>query len=272
MIDRIYTAQDGEQMNQAEAQLRANGLNDSEERIVGVIDAFYTANRGVPVTEAGIIKLIEATPGLQWASQAELEYRKIAAENPAAAAQLGTWFVNQKQLAQTGDEGFQNASSILQELRGRAVTQETIQAAIASIAAPVTRFHAARRQLHFVQTQRRTEPVSRAAKDSPGTDSTNWLGDMVKTPDGSYRSKTVHEQRKDREAAEAANAQPQTSTLDQSEASWKAMADTLLQDGTHSQQARVRAVYDREQGNGWRRIYEMCKKEAGLYRNARSIR
>jgi hypothetical protein len=93
---------------------------------------------------------------------------------------------------------------------------------------------------------------------------------MVKTPEG-YRSKTVHEQRRDREAAEAAKAQPQTSALDATEATWKRMADDLLQDGTHSQQARVRAVYDAEQGNGWRRVYEACKKEASLYRN-RSIR
>ena len=39
------------------------------------------------------------------------------------------------------------------------------------------------------------------------------------------------------------------------------MAESLLRDGTHAQQARIKAVYDREQGNSWRRIYEACKQE-----------
>ena len=75
------------------------------------------------------------------------------------------------------------------------------------------------------------------------------------------------------EAAERAkNPQSQTTTqLSETDQAWKRMADGLLADGTHSQQARVRAVYDAEQGKGWRHVYEMCKKEAALYRN-RSIR
>jgi len=94
---------------------------------------------------------------------------------------------------------------------------------------------------------------------------------MIKNLDGSYRNKDYAEEKADREAAERAKSQSQTTQLSETDQAWRRMATELLGDGTHGQQARVRAVYDAEQGNGWRRVYEACKKEASLYRS-RSIR
>jgi hypothetical protein len=76
------------------------------------------------------------------------------------------------------------------------------------------------------------------------------------------------------EAAEKAKSESQTSSLDASERAWKNMADGLLRDGTHSQQARVKAVYDRElyEGSGWRKIYEACKREVNLSKNRGFVR
>src|SRR2546426_12203599 len=85
MERRIYSSSDGEQMNAAEAQLRAKGLDESVQHLVDILDGYFQVNLGVPVTVAAIVKLIEAQPGLKWLSLAELEYRKIEAENTAAA-------------------------------------------------------------------------------------------------------------------------------------------------------------------------------------------
>ncbi len=207
-------------------------------------------------------------PHLKFKSTARLEFEKAMTAEPDRARQLDQWLKahggKPGQLVNTviSDDTFENLSLLLGTLGGYEISTARIQDAENRIQSKPGR------KLHYVEAPRRTEPVSRAAKDSPGTDSTNWLGDMVKTPDGSYRSKNVHEQRRAREAAEAAKAQPQTSSLDPSEASWKAMADDLLRDGTHSQQARVREVYDRELGQGsFRRVYEACKKEVNAYKN-----
>jgi hypothetical protein len=268
---REYTAQDIEQVAQAEKQLQARGLDEPDQRIADILDGYFRKNRGVSVTVQNVVKIIEATPGLKWLSAAENAWRQTAQQNPALANQLAAHAATQGrpgQLVNDGDSLFENLALLFTEINSRreSASPQTIAAAEDRI------LHRPGKQLVRLPQPRRTEPVSRAAKDSPGTDSTNWLGDMVKTPDGSYRSKTVHEQRCDMETAERAkNSQSQTSALDASEASWKAMADGLLQDGTHSQQTRVRAAYDAEQGNGWRRVYEACRKEANLYRN-RSIR
>ena len=138
--------------------------------------------------------------------------------------------------------------------------------------APVSKFDTRKRPpLHYVEAPRRElGTITEAARKDDGTP---FLGsDMVKNIDGSWRSKTVSEQRRDMEAAERATSQTQTPALDASEQAWKNLADNLLHDGTHSQQERVRAVYDREQGSGWRKIYEACKREVNLSKSRSFVR
>jgi hypothetical protein len=128
------------------------------------------------------------------------------------------------------------------------------------------------RKLHYLPTPRRTEPISERAKNDDGT--AFFRDGLRKLPDGSWGKTPADYREEARKAAEKANPpQAQTPILDASEAAWKQMADGLLQDGTHSQQQRMRAVYDNEQaqGSSWRRIYEVCKRETNLYKN-RSIR
>jgi hypothetical protein len=269
MERRIYSDQDIQQVNQAEKELRAKGLDEQGQRIGDLIDDFFQTNRGVPVTVPAIFKLIEAQPGLKWLTPAQLEYNKIAAANPQAAQQLVDWLNTQGnkpgQLVSTGDDRYANLTLLLTELRNRRedVSATTIRNAIDRIS------NRPGRKLRIVEAPRRTEPISAAAKADDGVGFLH--SDMVKNPDGSYRSKTPAEQRRDMESAERAKSKPQVTNLDASEAAWKAMADGLLNDGTHSQQARVRAVYDREIGNGWRRVFEACKAEVNIYKN-RGIR
>jgi hypothetical protein len=268
MERRIYSDQDIQQVNQAEKELRAKGLDEQGQRIGDLIDDFFQTNRGVPVTVPAIFKLIEAQPGLKWLTPAQLEYNKIAAANPQAARQLVDWLNTQGkagQLANSGDDAYENLTLLLTELNGRRedVSATAIRNGIDRIS------NRPGRKLRIVEAPRRTEPISAAAKADDGVGFLH--SDMVKMPDGSRRSKTPAEQRRDMEAAERAKSQSRSSTLDVSEQAWKNMADQLLQDGTHSQQARVRAVYDREQGNGWRHIFEACKAEVNIYKN-RGIR
>lgn len=184
--------------------------------------------------------MVEAQPGLKWLSPAELEYRRIAAENPTAAQKVRDWLLTQKIFVKEGDQGFENQSGILQELRGRAVMPETIQNAIASIGAPVSRFHAARRPLHYIEAPRRTEPVSRAAKSDDGS---KFLGnDLIKNADGSYRSKTVAEQRRDMEAKEAANQPSVASVRSRATAEAREKAESL-QGSTHAETDQLKKLF-----------------------------
>src|SRR6266404_6178956 len=103
------------------------GETNGKELAVYIVDTW-----GQRITPATLAVAVEKLKGrLTFLSQAESEYNRVVADNHTAAATFMSWFANQKLLVNSGDEGFQNASSILQELRGRAVTSETIHNAIA---------------------------------------------------------------------------------------------------------------------------------------------
>src|SRR6266699_2644922 len=202
---RIYTSTDGKQMNEAEAQLRARGLDEGEERIVEIIDSYFQMYRSTPVTAATVVKLIESTPGLKWLSAAELEYRKIAAANPAAAQELVAWLNTQGkpgQLVNSGDAAYENLTLLLGTLQGYEISTVRIQDAENRIA------NRAGRKLHYVATPRRTEPVSPHAKADDGkpfmTDGLTLQrdGSLGKSPADYAREARA---RSERDAAEAAS-------------------------------------------------------------------
>ena len=141
-------------------------------------------------------------------------------------------------LINTGDEGFQNASSILQELRGRAVTQETIQNAIARIGGIVSRFHPARRQLHFVQVQRRTEPISEAAKNDDGKPFLGDTAERLNEPAWVKRSR----ERNERDAKLAAEQQPSVSAQAASVRDAQQRAESITS-GTHAETDQLRKLF-----------------------------
>src|SRR5947207_106805 len=127
------------------------------------------------------------------------------AQMNAAEEQLSAWLANQKTLVNTGDSGFQNSTELLLELRGYEISSVNINAAIDRIQAPGGKFvsREGRLPLHFVQTPRRTSPISPAAKADDGSPFLG--GDMIRNLDGSYRNKNYAEQKSEREAAEAAS-------------------------------------------------------------------
>jgi hypothetical protein len=110
------------------------------------------------VTVANICAFVESRKNdFAWRSRAQREYDKIAAENPTAAAQLTNWLATQGkvgQLVNVGDEAFENASSLLIELRGRSVTIDTIFQAIGRLTYRVGS------KLHFVLKPRKSADPS----------------------------------------------------------------------------------------------------------------
>jgi hypothetical protein len=197
MERRTYSSQELEQVNKAEQMLHAKGLDEGSERIADLLDGYFQTNRAVPVTVEAIVKLVEAQPGLKWLSPAELEYRRIAAVNPAAAEQLADWLAKQGgrpgALIHTGDQGFQNSANILAELRGREINAKTILEAIGRIGAPSSRFDTRKRPpLHYLPTPRPVDPRQHRDDGNDGGRKTNepyW--------------KRVQREREEREAAEA---------------------------------------------------------------------
>ncbi len=237
---RIYSSSDGAQMNAAEAQLRAKGLAEGEERVVEVIDNHFQTYRSSPVTTDAIVKLIEATPGLRWLTPAELEYRKVANQEPDRANVLRNWLATHQgkvgQLVNQGDEAFVTLRALLVTLRGYQIDSTTIAHAIDRISKHQT--------LAYVQAPRRTEPISAAAKaDTDYSVGKPFSGsDMIRNPDGSLRSKNFHEQKADRDRAEAVKQPSATSAHAAAVSAAKSKAEQL-RGNTHSEDAQIQSIF-----------------------------
>ena len=223
---REYTAQEIEQVNVAEQQLRARGLDEGTQRIVDLLDAYFQSNPSIPVTVATVAKLVEAQQGLKWLSAAELEYRRIAAENPTAAQQLADWLAKQGKpgtLVNTGDQLFMNMSLLLIELRGRPVDSQRIHEAIGRISFKPGR------QLHFIPESRKQDP--RQHQD----DGTAFLGKDVNEP----HWKRVQ---REREARDAANQQSGVSAQSVAVREAKQKAEQL-RGNTHSESEQIARLF-----------------------------
>ena len=223
---REYTAQEIEQVSVAEQQLRARGLDEGNERVVDVLDGYFQANRAVPVTAEAIVRLVEAQPGLKWLSPAELEYRRVAAENPTAAQQLADWLAKQGKPGtpvNTGDQAFENLTLLLIELRGRPVDSQRIHEAIGRISFKPGR------QLSFVPMPRQTDP--RQHQD----DGSGFLGKNVNEP----HWKRVQ---REREARDAANQQSGASAQSVAVREAKEKAQSI-QAATHSETDQIRKLF-----------------------------
>jgi hypothetical protein len=165
----------------------------------------------------------------------QAKYKKIAAEDIERANQLNAWFHSQANtsLLKDGDEGLENQAALLVELRGREISQKTIQDAAGRLSY--------RSGLHFVPVSRPVDP--RQHKD----DGSGFLRDE-KNP--RYRNGRINH------AYQEPGSQQETpKNLDPSEARWREMAEAL-RGNTHSKNAEL----ERIQGKNWRETYELRKK------------
>jgi hypothetical protein len=240
---RVYTEADGEQFTQAEKALGDNRLDVSgpgAQRNTALVNEFFQRNRQLPVTVANIYRAVEERKSeFAWLTQAQADWYRVAQQNPDLANALVGFLATQGQpngLVKDGDLAFENLVLLFSEIqsRGESASAYTIQNAQDRIA------HRPGKQLHRVPQPRRTEPISRAAKEDDGTP---FLGRLTKQKDGSWGKSPADYAREAREAAEMANPKP---TLEQKlsaeEQTFRTLATELTRYGTHGQHFREGVV------------------------------
>jgi hypothetical protein len=177
---------------------------------------------------------------LQFYSEAETTYRKIAAEDQTRAARLADWFENfNKTLIKAHDEGWENQAALLTELRGREINSPNVHAAIGRISST-------RGGLHYTPIERKTD--SRQHQDSgafaPKTNDRSIVGGR--------RNHAFTEPSKEVQKADIpADA-------------WQQMCQKMLGTGPHSRQAEFLAIYMKP-GSSYREKYSELVKLKNSY-------
>jgi hypothetical protein len=217
--------------------IEAHGIRNDESNLN--IFADFMERWNVEISDESLsvamAKLQEAGR-LNFYSQAEKKYRIAAAAEPDRAAQLAHWFENfNKTLIKTGDEGWENQSALLAELRGREINSPNIYDAIGRISST-------RGGLHYTPVERKIDP--RQHQDS-----------------GSFAPKMTDRSvvggRKNHAFKEPQQEAPKADTPDAS--GWQEMCQKMLGVGPHSRQAEMLRIYT-SPGKTYREIYsEMAK-------------
>jgi len=168
-------------------------------------------------------------------TQAEINYDRVAAENPSAATALQAQYP--RELSQENDDVFHNCTLLLVELRGREVNQKTIFDAIGRL-----NFKPSRDPLRFAPTKPQVNPRSHKSDSEP------FLGKHVN--ESAYQKKA----RERKEAEERETAQPQSR---EPKDSWTVACENIMRDGSHSQQEASRHEYEKglAEGKQPREIY-----------------
>src|SRR5258706_5678613 len=172
----------------AENNIVHDGSPNDEHNSAFVLD-YFTKTWGEDITEANLAQAFpQLRPHLKFHSKAEIELGKAATSfDDINRKKFLEWFEQQTFLVTEGEQGFQNAANILEELKGREVSKETIAAAIGRIEAPSSRYDTrVRRPLHYVQTQRQMSPAAQA--DDPNRKPGEFISKqgMKRFADGSW--------------------------------------------------------------------------------------
>src|SRR5467141_2056140 len=279
LTPRQYSTQDDQQFAQAGKLLRDNRLDlftaDGAKRSLELMDEWFQAHRSVPVSVESIFRAVEERKqDFTWLTPAQHAWYSAAEANPQLANDLATYVAGTSgrpgSFIKDGDPLFENLLGLFKELQSRRepVSAQSIAHAenrIANRPGP---------KLKYVAAERRTTPVSPAAKEmsdyDPKQQVSALFGDMVKNADGSWRSKTFAEQRADREAAEAAAQPTEREQLSADEAYWKSKAESALSFGTHGQQEAIRQVFNQTSGS-WRQRFEAVNKVVNMYKRSGAI-
>jgi hypothetical protein len=141
------------------------------------------------ITEANLAAAFpQLKQHLKFHSKAETDLRKATISfDEANRKKFAEWFESQTFLVKEGEQGFENAANLMEELKGREVNRETIAAAIGRIEAPTSRFDTrVRRPLHYLQTQRQMSPAAQA--DAPDRKPGEFISKqgMKRFADGSW--------------------------------------------------------------------------------------
>jgi hypothetical protein len=245
-MERQLSQEDVQQLMQAVAEMQKNGFEDNEVN-GNILLGYFDQNPTLPINLQTIYAFVEKDKSkFQWASAATVEYRKRYAENPGAAQALENWFQPQGILIREGDEGLINRNSLLEELKGRSISRDTILAAIG-------RCSYTRRPLHYVI--RPSEPNPMQHKDS-----------------GSFapKSETNLSRLDHAKRAQSASAQAPAQPVEPPDAH-RFEAEKILQGGTHGFRDAAQKIVDngRSSGQSWREIVRRLHELQHMYEGFR---
>ena len=144
--------------------IRLDGSSDGLYNADFILNYFFNT-WGVEITEQNLNFAWEKIhTHLKLYSQAAIEWHELEGQEPARASQLVNWLATQGkvgQLENQSDAAFTNLRLLLPMLRGYEISATTISHAIDRV------LHSGHK-LHFVPQPRRTEPMSRAAREDNG--------------------------------------------------------------------------------------------------------
>ena len=169
---REYSSTDLAAFQQVEPLLRNAGMDVDHEYAVAnakPITDYFENNRNTAISVQSIVDFVYAKPKLfKIRTPAQRRFDAVVAtEGVLRGQQMLDYLAGQRSLINSGDQLFENAAELLQELHGRPITPESVHAAIGRISAPTSRFDTRRRgQLHFAHGPARK--LSQAAQqDDP---------------------------------------------------------------------------------------------------------
>jgi hypothetical protein len=176
--------------------------------------------------------------GLKFKSAARLEAERVAKENPHAVDKFAQWFDNQSVLVREGDEGFHNFSVLLEELRGRDITEQNIYNAMTRInSSGSSRFSPQRKELYYIpETRKRVDPRQKQA--DPGQKTGQFIEPSL--PEWKRRSLLREQQ---------AQANPNSADSKKVLESAAQQRAEGRRGNTHSQTAQIQRIFVMKQGS-----------------------
>jgi len=235
---RQYSQEDLAQMDQAEQQLRAAGMDfttaENATKNANLIGDYFQANPHLRVTVESIIHFVNGNnTSFLWRSPAQQRFdRVVAVQGAERGQQILGYLAKQTQLVNTGEELYDNAAELLEELHGRPIDSPNILNAIGRISAPTSRFDTrTRRQLHFVPQPKQEHYGRHSASDDPNRKPGQFITDANKTP-AQYKAEILASQAQPSQDGDSAAT---ISTAAQREAE-------SLQGATHAETTQIRRV------------------------------
>lgn len=259
VLPREYSQNDLEAFRQVESLLRNAGMDVDHEYATAnskPITDYFEKNRQIAISVQSIVDFVNANPTLfKFRTPAQRRFdQAVATEGSERGQQMLEYLAGQRSLINTGDQLFENAAELLQELHARPINSESVLQAIGRISAPSSRFDTRRRgQLHFAQAPaRKLSPA--AQQDDPDRKFGQFL-------DPSTVNKTPADYLRERAQVSQPDQPTPEVQLSAEESKWRALCNDLCNYGTHGQQVQIRKLMNdsRTEGKSFRETYGLCE-------------
>jgi hypothetical protein len=226
-MNRQYTEEELQQFIEAENILRAKGLVVDDTDGKALVDhnaeriaAYFDLNLQTPINVATVLKACEdMRQQMHWKSALQMEYETLYNALPKTDQQkFGAWWFQQKNvLVLDGDEGYSNASKVIEWMRGRSFDSRTLDLAVSNLAGT--------RGLHMVH-----QSTFRPSRHSGGDNS------FMKKSDTNLSARD-HAARRAADAAAAAGNKPAATT------DYRKLAELITTGRTHSDSLRLQRLF-----------------------------